>query len=150
MRPQVRDATPFDIPVLLDMLRRYRDCAPLDFLHEADDSIYITQVLTELMAGRGVCLIAETDKAVGMLISQVTSSMWSPKHLVLYEMAYWVNPEDRGSSAGYRLLRAYAEHGQAMKDQGRISAFFISKMSTSPDIKYDKFGFTKLEEMWVA
>jgi hypothetical protein len=150
MRPQVRDATPFDIPVLLEMLRRYRDCAPLPFLKEADDSIYITQVLTELMSGRGVCLLAETDKIVGMLISQVTPSMWSPKHLVLYEMAYWVNPEDRGSSAGYRLLKAYAEHGQAMKAQGRISAFFISKMSTSPDIKYDKFGFSKLEEMWVA
>lgn len=150
MRPQVREATPFDIPALIGMLRQYRDCAPLPFLSEADDSIYITRVLTEVMAGRGVCLVAEMNGIVGMLIAHVAPSMWSPKHLVMTEMAYWVNPEARGSSAGYRLLKAYEEHGKALKDQGRISAFFISKMSTSPDIKYDKFGFSKLEEMWVA
>jgi len=37
----------------------------------------------------------------------------------------------------------------AMKDENRISAFFISKMTNSPDLKYQKFGFTKLEEFWV-
>lgn len=150
MRPQVREATPFDIPALIGMLRQYRDCAPMPFLHEADDSIYITRVLTEIMAGRGICFVVEMDGIVGMLIAQIAPSAWSPKHLVMTEMAYWVNPEARGSSAGYRLLKAYEERGKALKEEGRIAAFFISKMVTSPDISYEKFGFSKLEEMWVA
>jgi len=146
---KVRDATPFDIPAILDMLRQYRSQTPLPFLHDADDEIYITRVLTEIMAGRGVALIAEDDKIEGMLLAQVAPSAWSPKHLLMTEMAYWMNPDARGSSGGYRLLSAYVEHGQALKDSGRISAFFISKMVNSPDLQYQKFGFTKLEEYWV-
>jgi len=146
---KVRDATPFDIPAILNMLREYRSQTPLPFLHDADDEIYITRVLTEIMAGRGVALIAETDKIHGMLLAQVAPSAWSPKHLVMTEMAYWMNPDARGSSGGYRLLAAYVEHGQALKDAGRISAFFISKMINSPDLQYQKFGFNKLEEFWV-
>lgn len=149
MRPQIRDASPFDIPALLDMLRQYREAAPLDFLRDMNDEVHITRVLAEAMAGRGVVLISETDSVNGMLIAGIAPSLWNPEHLVMTEMAYWVNPEVRGSSAGYRLLKAYTEHGQYLKDQGRISAFFISKMVNSPDLKYDKFGFTKLEEFWV-
>lgn len=148
---RVRDANPFDIPVLLDMLRAYRSCTPLPFLAEADDAIYMTTVLTQLMAGKGVVLVAEDDLGVvGMFLANIAPSMWSPKHLVMAEMAFWVNPEARGGTAGHRLISAYVEHGQALKAGKRIHAFFISKMVNSPDLKYDKFGFSKLEEMWVA
>ncbi len=151
MSLRVRDANPFDIPALLDMLRAYRSQTPLPFLAEVDDAVYVTRLLTELMAGRGVVLVADNgDGVVGMLMAQIAPSMWSPKHLMMTEMAYWVNPESRGSSAGYRLLSAYAEHGQALKDGGRIAAFVISKMVNSPDLKYERFGFSKLEEMWVV
>lgn len=150
MRPQIRDASAFDIPAILDMLRQYRAQTPLPFLADADDAVYVTQVLTEAMAGKGLVLVSETDEVNGMLIAGIAPSLWSPKHLVMTEMAYWVNPSARGSSAGYRLLSAYAEHGQALKDQGRIAAFFVSKMVNSPDLQFQKFGFTKLEEFWVA
>lgn len=150
MHLQIRDASPFDIPVLLDMLRQYRELTPLPFLKEADDAIYITQVLTEVMAGKGVALVAETDHVVGMLLASIHPSLWSPKHLVMTELAYWVNPDARGSSAGYRLLKAYVEHGHALKAQKRIAAFFVSKMANSPDLQYQRFGFSKLEEFWVA
>ena len=145
---KVRDATPFDVPVILDMLRQYREQTPLPFLHEVDDEVYITGLLTEIMAGRGVALLAEGEKIDGMLLAQVASSAWSPAHLIMTEMAYWVNPEARGGTAGHRLLNAYVEHGQALKDEGRIAAFFISKMVNSPDLDYAKFGYSKVEETW--
>lgn len=149
MRPIIRDANQFDIPALLDMLRQYRENTPLDFLREADDAEYITQILTELIAGRGLALIAETDKIDGMLLAVISPSAWSTKHLVMTEMAYWVNPEARGSSAAYRLISEYVDRGKSLKEQKRISAFFISKMANSPDLKYDRFGFKKLEDFWV-
>lgn len=150
MSLRIRDANPFDVPVLLDMLRAYRSHTPLPFLAEADDAEYITRLLTELMAGRGLVLVVDSpDGVVGMLMAQIGASVWSPKHLWMQELAYWVNPEARGSSAGYRLLRAYVEHGQALKDGKRIAAFGISKMVNSPDLNYERFGFTKLEETWV-
>ena len=131
------------------MLRDYRDNTPLDFLRQADNTPYITQMLLEIIAGRGIALVAETDKIVGMMLASIAPSAWSPKHLVLTELAFWVRVEARGSSAAHRLITAYVEAGNALKNKGSIAAFFISKMVNSPDLKYGRFGFTKLEEFWV-
>lgn len=146
----VRDATPFDIPILLDMLRRYRRLAPLAFLAEADDAEYVTKMLTEIMAGKGVALVVDNDGIVGMLLASIAPSIWSPKHLLMTELAYWVEPESRGGTAGYRLLAEYKKIGQQMQKEKRICNFLISKMSNSPNLQYQKFGFDKLEEFWVA
>jgi N-acetylglutamate synthase-like GNAT family acetyltransferase len=146
----IRKANHFDIPAILDMLRGYRNETPLDFLRDADDAEYVSQMLYELIAGRGVILIAEVeDKPIGMMIAAVMPSIWSPKHFVLTEFAYWVEPERRGGTAGYRLLRSYLDEAIALKDAGRICNAFISKMVNSPDLKYSRFGFSKLEEFWV-
>lgn len=145
----IRIANPFDMPVLLDMLRSYREQTPLEFLREANDAQYITKLLSEFIAGRGVIFVAETDKVIGMLIAQIAPSIWSPTHLIMTELAYWVEPEARGSTAGYRLLKAYERYGEALKHEKRIVSFVISKMINSPDLQYQKFGFEKLEEFWV-
>lgn len=150
MRPTIRDASPFDIPDILGMLRSYRRLTPLPFLAEADDAEYVTQMLTELMAGKGLVLIADKDGIAGMLIAVIAPSMWSPKHLVMTEMAYWVEPECRGGTMGYRLLAEYKQRGDELKKNGRICNYLISKMSNSPNLQYQKFGFEKLEEFWVA
>lgn len=150
MRPTIRDASPFDIPDILDMLRSYRRLTPLAFLAEADDAEYVTQMLTELMAGKGLVLIADKDGIAGMLIAVIAPSMWSPKHLIMTEMAYWVEPECRGGTMGYRLLAEYKQRGDELKKNGRITNYLISKMSNSPNLQYQKFGFEKLEEFWVA
>ena len=146
----IRSATPFDVAAILDMLRAYREHTPLEFLREADDANYMEQVLLQIIAGRGIALVSETDKIDGMLLASIAPSAWSPKHLVMTERAYWVALEARGGTAAHRLIAAYVAHGNALKSQGRISAFFISKMVNSPDLKYDRFGFKKLEEFWVT
>lgn len=146
----IRKANRFDIPAVLDMLRSYRNETPLDFLRDADDAEYVSQMLTELIAGKGMVLLAEIEgKPAGMMIAAVMPSVWSPKHFVLTEFAYWVEPKHRGSTAGYRLMRAYLDEAILLKDAGRICNAFISKMVNSPDLKLSKFGFSKLEEFWV-
>ena len=146
----VRQASPFDIPILLDMLRSYRSLTPLTFLSQADDAEYVTRLLTELMAGKGVVLVADNDGVVGMLIASIGPSVWSPKHFLMTELAYWVEPESRGGTAGYRLLAEYKKTGERLVKENRICNFLISKMSNSPNLQYQKFGFDKLEEFWVA
>lgn len=145
----VRHANPFDLPALIGMLREYRNQTPLEFLREADDEAYITAMLTEIIHGKGVALVVESGGVVGMLIAGIHPSKWSPKHLLLMEFAYWIQPEHRGSSAAYRMLMMYVKEGLRLKEEGRICNFFISKMVNSPDLKYDKLGFQKLEEFWV-
>jgi hypothetical protein len=146
----VRQATPFDVPILLDMLRHYRKLTPLAFLAEADDAEYVTKLLTEMMAGKGVVLVVDNDGIIGMLLASIGPSIWSPKHLLMTELAYWIEPECRGGTAGYRLLAEYKRIGEQMKQENRICNYLISKMSNSPNLQYQKFGFDKLEEFWVA
>jgi len=147
---RVRDASHFDIPILLDMLRNYRSMTPLPFLAEANDVEYVTNMLTMLMAGKGIVLVAEHEDVVGMLIAGISPSAWSPKHFLMTEMAYWVEPDSRGGTAGYRLLVEYRNRGDELKKNGRITNYLISKMVNSPSLQYQKFGFDKLEEFWVA
>lgn len=150
MRPQIRKTSPFDIPVILDLLREYRANMPYGFLQDADDAEYVTQMITELAAGKGIVLVAELNNAiVGLLIAGIMPSIWSPKHYMLSEFAYYVRPEHRGGTAGYRLLSRYLEEGAKLKEEGRVTNFFISKMVNSPDLNYSRYGFQKLEEFWV-
>jgi len=146
---RVRHATPFDIPSLINLLREYRSHTPLQFLNEADDERYIATMLTEIISGKGIALVAENGGIFGMLLANIHPSQWSPKHLLLTELAYWVNPEHRGGTAGYRLLAMYVAEAKQLKETGRICNFFISKMVNSPDLSYGKLGFEKLEEFWV-
>jgi hypothetical protein len=150
MRPLIRNASPFDIEQILDRLRDYRSHMPYGFLADADDAEHIKTLLTHLMAGQGVVLVADHEsRIVGVLIAGVMPSIWSPKHLMLTEFAYWVDEKVRGGTTGYRLLRQYLDEAIKMREAGRIANCFISKMVNSPDLKYDRFGFKKLEEFWV-
>lgn len=150
MLHQIRNASPFDVPQILEKLREYRSNMPYGFLADADDAEHVTNMLTQLMAGQGLVLVADCEsKIIGILIAGVMPSIWSPKHLLLTEFAYWVDPEYRNGTAGYRLLRQYLDEAIKMREAGRITNCFISKMVNSPDLKYQKFGFQKLEEFWV-
>jgi predicted N-acetyltransferase YhbS len=150
MHPQIRNASPFDVDAIIALLKKYRAQMPYGFLADADDEAYIKQLLASLMAGQGLVLIAEDDnKVVGILMAGVMPSIWSPKHFLLTEFAYFVTPEYRGGTAGYRLMRQYLDEAIAMRESGRISNFFISKMVNSPDLNFGRFGFQKLEEFWV-
>ena len=150
MRPQIRKVSPYDIPQILDLLREYRSNMPYGFLQDADDAEYITAMLAEIMAGKGILLVAECDQEiVGLIMAIVMPSIWSPKHFFLTELAYYVKQEHRMGTAGHRLLSRYLEEAIQMKEDGRINHFFISKMVNSPNLNYGKFGFQKLEEFWV-
>lgn len=123
---------------------------PYGLLQDADDAEYITAMLAEIMAGKGVLYVAEVDnKLIGMIMAIVMPSIWSPKHFFLTELAYYVQPEYRMGTAGHRLLHRYLDEAIAMKEDGRVTNFFISKMVNSPNLNYGKFGFQKFEEFWV-
>jgi GNAT superfamily N-acetyltransferase len=150
MRPLIRKASPFDVEQIMEKLRDYRSCMPYGFLSDVEVGEHVKTLLTQLIAGQGIVLVAEQEKRItGVLIAGVMPSIWSPKHLMLTEFAYWVDPEARGGTTGYRLLREYLDEAIKMREAGRIANCFISKMVNSPNLKYEKFGFKKLEEFWV-
>ena len=146
----IRQANKFDIPKIIEMLKNYRDAAPIEILRKADDQNYIEGLLTEIMIGAGFILLAEkNDEIIGMIIAGIIPNVWNPKVRQCSEIAYWVEPEFRGGTAAYRLLKSYVDECDKMMKSGKIQMYTMSKMVSSPDLKYQKFGLSKLEETWV-
>jgi hypothetical protein len=146
---KIRIADKWDTIAIIDMLRHYRLATPWDRLAKCDNEPHIRGLLQHVYAGAGVIFLAEKDDlVVGMLVALKNNNIWDPDLWVMDELCYWVEPEHRGSTAGYRLIKAYVEYCDYLVEQGSIESYTISKMVNSPDLDYAKFGFTKLEEQW--
>jgi N-acetylglutamate synthase-like GNAT family acetyltransferase len=146
----IRKADKFDILLIVEMLKNYRNAATLKVLNEANDKEYIEQLLFNLIVGSGFILLAEKNNVIiGMIIAGIIPNVWNPKVKQCSEIAYWVEPEFRGGTAAYRLLKSYINECNKMMESGNIQMYTMSKMVNSPDLKYEKFGLSKLEETWV-
>lgn len=137
----------FDIPRVIEMLWNYHDSGSIPGL-EINDDKSATQVLTVIIAGGGIGLLAEkNDELIGMLLALCVPYMWDKSKLVMTEIAYWVEPEHRGSTAGYRLLKEYLKMCDKMKEQGRIHFCTMSQME-GQELNYSKFGLRPVEHTW--
>ncbi len=128
------------------MMRAFRDESPVAQIYGDIDERYFDSMLDGIFAGQGAVFFEEGK---GFLMCAVLPSVWSPEVLALHELAWYVTPEHRGGLTGYRLFRAYLEYGNELKAQGRIRYFTVSKMASSPDLKFEKHGFRKVDENWV-
>ncbi|CAB4133897.1 hypothetical protein UFOVP263_43 [uncultured Caudovirales phage] len=144
----IRKANKFDKPQIIEMLRMFRDESPIQQYKELENAEYINRLLDSIIAGQGVIFIAD---GIGMIIGIIIPTIWDDKSLALHELAWYVKPEHRSTSAltGYRLFREYIEYAKQLKDNGNIKLYTMAKMITSPYIKYEKYGFTKIEESWM-
>lgn len=115
-------------------------------LREVNNPNYWNRLLDTIIAGAGIIYL---EQGKGLIMGIISHSVWCDKTLQLYELAWYVRPEFRNTSVGYRLLKSYVDFGNKLKQEGRIKYFSMAKMVSSPDIKYEKFGFTKLDENWI-
>ena len=142
----IRHATKYDKPELIEMMKAFRAESKIEQYQNIDNEPYWNRLLDIMLAGCGVVLI---DEGKGLLMALIAHTPFCDKTFFLHELAWYVKPEYRNTTVGYRLLKEYVKYGQQLKEQGRISMFCMGKMVTSPDIKYDKFGFSKLDENWI-
>lgn len=148
---KIRQANKFDFPEILAMLHTFKYEGPSSFGNSFNNEEYVATLYAHIMAGRGLALVAEKDGSlVGMLIAMIDHVIWDPETRIMRELCYWVDKQHRGSSAGYRLLKEYTRIGDKFIEEGRITTYVIAKLANSPDLKFDKFGFKKAEEIWVA
>ena len=146
----IRIAQAKDKDSIVRMLGDYRMSSPLEF-HKTTSLDHAGKIVDAVLLGAGICFIAEDSKGIFvMLLAIKNPNVWNPEVMALHELAYWVDPDMRGGSAGYKLLKTYADYAKDLKDKGAITYYTVSKMVTSPDLDYSRFGFSKLEEMWRA
>jgi N-acetylglutamate synthase-like GNAT family acetyltransferase len=142
----IRQATKQDKPQIIELMKLFRAESNIKQYQNLDNEPYWNRLLDTILAGAGIIYIEDN---IGLIMALIAPTIWCDKTLYMQELAWYVKPEQRNTSIGYRLLKKYVDYGNELKAQGRISMFAIAKMVTSPDIKYGKFGFTKLDENWI-
>lgn len=142
----IRQATKYDKTQIIEMMKLFRAESKIEQYQNLDNVEYWNRLLDNILAGQGIIFI---EDGIGLIIGLIVPTIWCDKTLVMHELAWYVKPENRNTTVGYRLLKAYVEYGKQLKAQDRIKMFTITKMVTSPNIKYEKFGFAKLDENWI-
>jgi len=65
----------------------------------------------------------------------------------MYEIAYWVEPEHRNGTAGYRLLKEYVRLCDELVDNNQIERYTMTQMS-GQKLNYSRFGLKPAEVTW--
>jgi len=142
----IRQATKYDKTEIIEMMQLFRAEADIEQYRHLDNIVYWNKLLDNILAGQGVIFL---EQGKGLIMALITHTAWCDRTFQMYELAWYVKPEYRNTTVGYRLLKEYIDYGKQLKEQGRIKLFSIAKMVSSPNIKYDKFGFNKLDETWI-
>ena len=142
----IRKATKYDKIEIIQMMQLFRAEADIEQYRNLDNVVYWNKILDSILAGQGIIFLEEGK---GLIMALITHTAWCDRTFQMYELAWYVKPEYRNTTVGYRLLKEYINYGKLLKQQGRIKLFSIAKMVSSPNIKYDKFGFNKLDETWI-
>ena len=144
----IRFASKFDVPVLVEMMRKYADESPIEALRkkESHNRDYTKSVLEQLIIGRGFVLV--DDKMRGMLAAMISPNFWCPSVSEVKEIAWWVHPEYRSGTIGGRLYHAFMKKAQELVDQKRADVICISLMHTSSvhDLPLKKIETTYVKE----
>jgi GNAT superfamily N-acetyltransferase len=142
----IRQATKYDASEIISMMKKFRLESPMPELLDVEDEEYWRKMLNDIFAGKGKVFIEEGK---GLLICMIMPSIWSPQILLLHELAWYVLPEHRKTTTGYRLIKAYLNYAEQLVSSGRIRYYTLNKMVTSPNLKYEKLGFRKIDEIWI-
>lgn len=142
----IRQANKYDKTAIIEMMKLFREEADFPELQEIDNEPYWNELLDRILAGQGVVFI---DDEKGLLMALITPTIWCNKTFAMHELAWYVKPEERNTTIGYRLFITYLNYAKKLKEEGRIKYFTMSKLDVSPNLKYEKYGFRKKDENWI-
>lgn len=143
----IRQATKYDKTQVIELMKCFRAESPVHEIYAEDDEQHWHKLLDSIFAGAGAIFLEDQK---GLLICMVFQSIWNSKVYGLHELAWYVKPEYRKGTTGYKLLKAYMEYAKQLKQNKRISFYMLSKLPQTPNIDYAKFGFAKLDENWIG
>lgn len=142
----IRAADIQDFDRIMEMMVNFANSSPYSAHHEPQyNDEYVRRLLCEFIK-QGVILLGEVKgEVVGMLIAGISPDMWLPHIKTMKEVAWWVEPEHRMSTVGYRLLKEYVSVGEKLVENGVIDGFTLTTMDISPDFDLKKRGWSKVE-----
>lgn len=132
----IRKATPEDINWIVHACF---DMCGLMGNPELYNPNHLTDYLVPYIIQNGVLLV--DDNKNGLIAGIISTHPYNPEKKVLGEMMWWVYEGKRGSSVGYRLLKAFEEEGI----KSGVDYIQMSLMENSTITSLEKQGYRRKE-----
>ncbi len=141
----IRLATIEDAAVLTAMGREFLEYSEYRNLSVTDDEI--TTSIAGII-GNGMSFVAEQDDQIVGFILGIIGPMWFVQRVrVAVELAWWVDPSYRNTTAGVRLLKAFENHATNMGVQYIAMSDLVVKGDTPVARLLGRMGYSVTERM---
>lgn len=138
----IREATPADKLRLLEMSTQFIQTTTYKLFFDVD---FLERLVDELLAHH-VVFVAERDgRVIGLLALAVVPHILTGK-MYADEVAWWVDPEHRSSSAGPRLIH-HMEGWIRRKHLHMVR--MLAPADSSVGAFYQKCGYQVVETAWI-
>jgi len=146
----IRRATIQDYDSIMAMMINFANSSPYSALRNPEyNDMYIRRLLDSFGKEGCILLGEKNNEVVSMLIAQIQTDAWLPEIKTMKEVAWWVEPEHRMSSLGYRLLKEYVKIGKTLVEEQIIEGFTLTNMEISPDFDLEKRGWRPIETNYI-
>lgn len=146
----IRLANKFDLPYFIDLIHRINDNDELgDIVCGELDDDHLNNIFATVLAGAGICYIAESDERVGMILGVVSPNLWASQYLFMHQILYWVEEEYRNTKAGYLLFKHFDEECQKLVEQKRIHHVTLSAPKTLLEMDFERYNYELSEKTWI-
>lgn len=145
MAAVIRRATREDVPAIVAMAARFR--GETAYAGLVDENLEALEALARFLIEFGVVFVAEKfgRVLVGMLAATVITHPISGERIAS-EVAWWVEPEYRGGTAGVRLLEAVEQW--AVAQGARRFQMIAPTANARVGELYRRRGYTEIETIW--
>jgi len=146
---EVRNAQIKDYDDIKRLMIDFANNNPIEDLKNPKyDYVHVNKVIDHILK-TGIALVCtEHNRVIGMLLATIQGDLWLPHVKRMTEVAWWVEQDYRGTSAGARLLNRYIAIGIEAKDRGHISTFTLTTLATTPDLKLEQRGWEPIDFNW--
>ena len=147
---KVRLATIKDYEDIKRLMIDFANNNPVKDLHSPKHNDMHVNRLLDHLTKEGVTLVCEEQgRVIGMLIASIQGDIWLPQVKRMTEIAWWVESEYRGTTAGARLLHEYITIGKQFTKENIISSFTLTTLPSTPDLKLQERGWESIDQNWI-
>ena len=147
---EVRSARVEDYDDIKSLMIDFANFNTVEDLHKPKyDFVHVNKVIDHILKTGLALVCTDNNRVVGMLLATIQGDLWLPHVKRMTEVAWWVEEEYRGSSAGARLLNRYISIGIELQDRKDISSFTLTTLATTPDLKLQERGWEQIDFNWV-
>lgn len=146
----VRLATTADADALLRMAKHFINYGPHGSMLDISDE-QLQHQIAELLAYPNVSLfVAELDgRVVGMIVGVLNAPWYAPHITMATELAWWVEPEARGTTVALRLVKMY--EGWAAANGAQFTTMSALEMDNENVVggMLQRIGYAKAETTYI-